>query len=91
MLRHDKHYVYILKCADGHFYTGYTRNVEKRVELHNKGWGAKYLKTKLPVKLVFAKEYLYYKNALKAERSIKKLTREQKLELIKIYDSSFKL
>jgi putative endonuclease len=77
--------VYIVKCKDGAYYTGYTNNLKKRVNLHNNGYGSKYLKHRLPVKLVYAKEYRYYKNALSAERRIKKLTREQKLKLIRIY------
>jgi len=54
--------------------------------LHNKGNGAKYLRGKLPVELVYAKEYRYYKNALRAERKIKKLRSWQKQELIRIYE-----
>ena len=84
--RKDRFYVYIVKCANGTFYTGYTNDLESRVKLHNKGNGAKYLKGKLPVKLVYAKEYKYYKNALHAERNIKKLRRWQKQDLIKVYE-----
>jgi putative endonuclease len=83
--REGKFFVYIVQCRDGSFYTGYTQNVEERVVLDNSGNGAKYLKYKLPVKLVYAKEYHYYKNALSAERRVKKLTREQKEKLIRIY------
>ena len=83
--REGKFFVYIVQCSDETFYTGYTKNVEERVALHNSGNGAKYLRGKLPVKLVYAKEYHYYKNALSAEIRIKKLTRAQKLNLIRIY------
>jgi putative endonuclease len=83
--REDKFFVYIVQCRDGTYYTGYTKDLKDRIALHNKGNGAKYLKSKLPVKLVYAKEYRYYKNALRAERRLKKLTRKQKLRLIKIY------
>ena len=85
--RDSKFYVYIVRCKDGTYYTGSTSNLENRVEMHNKGQGAKYLRRKLPVNLVYAKEYRYYKNALQAERSVKKLTREQKEELIRIYEN----
>jgi len=78
-------FVYIVQCNNGAYYIGYTKNLEERLSLHNNGKGAKYLKGKLPVKLVYAKEYHYYKNALKAERRLKKLTRKQKFNLIKIY------
>jgi putative endonuclease len=83
--REGRFFVYIVQCRDGTYYTGYTNDLKSRVTLHNSGKGAKYLKGKLPVKLVFAKEYRYYKNALKSERRIKKLTRKQKEKLIGIY------
>jgi putative endonuclease len=83
--REGRFFVYIVQCRDGTYYTGYTQNLEERVSLHNSGKGAKYLRGKLPVKLVYTKEYHYYKNALSAERRVKKLTREQKLNLIRIY------
>ncbi len=88
--RRDVFYVYIVKCKNGTYYTGYTNNLENRIKQHNKGNGAKYLKGKLPVKLVYAKEYRYYKNALHAERKIKKLRRWQKHELIKVYEQDQK-
>ena len=78
MRRRFRYCVYILKCRDGTFYTGCTNNLQKRLDTHNKGQGAKYLRGKLPVELIYAKEYPYSKTALKAEREIKKLTRRQK-------------
>ena len=84
--RKDVFYVYIVKCKNGTYYTGYTNNLESRIKLHNKGNGAKYLRGKSPVKLVYAKEYRYYKNALHAERNLKKLTRKEKEELIERYE-----
>ena len=84
--RSDKFYVYILQCSNGMYYIGSTNNIADRIERHNKGHGAKSLRGKLPVKLVYAKEYRYYKNVLHAERNMKKLTRAQKEELIKIYE-----
>ena len=83
--RKSKYWVYIVQCKDGTYYTGYAKDLKKRIALHNSGNGAKYLRGKLPVKLVYAKEYRYYKNALRAERRVKKLTRAQKLKLIRIY------
>ena len=80
-------YVYIVQAKDGSYYTGSTRDVEKRVTSHNKGNGARYLRFKLPVQLVYVKEYRYYKNALHAERNLKKLTRFQKEIRIKSYES----
>ena len=82
MKRHDRYFVYILRCCDGTFYTGYTNNLEKRVALHNKGRGAKYLRGKLPADLVYSKQFAYYKNALKEEKRVKKLPRLRKEHLI---------
>ena len=50
-------YVYILRCADGSLYTGWTNDLKKRVKTHNAGKGAKYTKTRLPVELVYYEEY----------------------------------
>ena len=76
--------VYIVKCKKGTYYTGYTNNLKKRVTLHNSGQGAKYLRGKLPVKLVYSKKYKYYKCALNAEREIKAYSRQKKEKLLKI-------
>ena len=88
MVRKEQYWVYIVQCKDGTYYTGYTNNLERRIGLHNRGNGAKYLKRKLPVKLVYAKEYHYYKNALRRERNIKKMTHKQKERLIKNYEQN---
>jgi len=79
-------YTYIARCRDGTYYTGYTNDLERRLEEHNDGRGAKYLRGKTPIKIVYTKEYKYYKNALNAERRIKKLRREQKEEMVRIYE-----
>lgn len=67
------------------YYTGSTSDLAARIKLHSQGRGARCLRGKGPVELVYAKEYVYYKNALHAERNIKKLTRNQKTELVRIY------
>lgn len=85
MERKGSFYVYIVVCKNGTYYTGYTSNLEHRIKLHNSGDGAKYLKGKSPVTLAYSKEYVYYKNALNAERRIKKLTRKRKEALIEAY------
>ena len=87
LARKSKYWVYIVECRDGTYYTGYTKDLKNRIALHNSGNGAKYLRRRLPVKLVYAKEYRYYRNVLRRERNIKKMTREQKQELIMIYES----
>ena len=85
IIRKSRYWVYMVRCYDGTYYTGYTQNLEERLSLHNSGKGAKYLRGRLPVKLVYTKEYRYYKNALSAERRIKELTREQKSKLVRSY------
>lgn len=74
--------VYIVECSDGTLYTGISNDVDKRVLTHNKGKGAKYTKTRLPVVLKWLKWSLDRSVASKEEHRIKKLTRKQKLELI---------
>lgn len=75
-------YVYILRCADGSLYTGWTNDLEKRVKTHNAGKGAKYTKTRLPVELVYYEEYEEKGEALSHEFSIKKLKKTAKEKLI---------
>ena len=75
-------YVYILRCADGSLYTGWTNDLEKRVKTHNAGRGAKYTKTRLPVELVYYEEYEEKGEALSREFSIKKLKKTDKEKLI---------
>ncbi|MCR4991367.1 MAG: GIY-YIG nuclease family protein [Lachnospiraceae bacterium] len=78
------YFVYILECADGSLYTGYTTNIEERVKTHNSGKGAKYTKGRLPVKLVYSEQFADKSSALSREWHIKhKMTRKDKLELIK--------
>ncbi|MGN1193148.1 MAG: GIY-YIG nuclease family protein [Dorea sp.] len=76
-------YTYILKCKDGSLYTGWTNDIEKRVQAHNAGKGAKYTKSRLPVKLVYYEEHETKKEAMKREYAIKHMTRQEKERLIK--------
>ena len=76
-------YVYILKCSDNTLYTGFTVNLENRINTHNEGLGAKYTRGRTPVKLVYQEEYASKSEALKREYTIKQFTREKKLKLIK--------
>lgn len=79
-------YVYILKCADDTLYTGYTVDLNKRLETHNKGLGAKYTRGRLPVELVYQEILEGKSEAMKREHQIKKLSKIQKLELIKMIE-----
>ena len=75
-------YTYIVECADGSLYCGWTNNLEKRIADHNAGKGAKYTKTRLPVKLVYYEEFDTKEEAMCREWHIKQLRREKKMELI---------
>ena len=85
--RHATFWVYMVRCGDDTYYTGYTNDLQSRVQLHNSGNGAKYLRGKGPVAVVYAKGYRYYKNALRAERYLKTRTRREKEELIHAYQA----
>lgn len=76
------HYTYILECNDKTLYTGWTTDLEKRVRAHNEGKGAKYTKSRAPVKLVYYEQYETKQEALKREYAIKQLSRKEKLALI---------
>ena len=74
-------YTYILLCGDNTLYTGWTNDIEKRLTAHNCGRGARYTRTRLPVKLVYLEEHETKEQAMSREWHIKKLTREEKLTL----------
>jgi len=82
MAEEEIYYIYILRCRDGSLYTGWTNDLAKRIEAHNKGQGAKYTKGRGPVELIYHEEYSNKSEALKREYAIKRLSRAQKLELI---------
>ncbi len=75
-------YTYIVKCCDGSLYTGWTNNIEKRINDHNNGKGAKYTKSRLPVALVYYEEFGTKEEAMRREWEIKQLGRKEKLKLI---------
>ena len=76
------YFVYLLRCIDNTLYCGYTDNLEKRVETHNRGKGAKYTRRRTPVTLVYSEKLKTKSEALKREHQIKKLSRKEKLALI---------
>lgn len=73
--------LYILRCGDGTLYTGITTDVEKRLEAHRSGKGAKYTRGRGPLELVYSEECGDHSAALKRELEIKALTREEKQKL----------
>ena len=75
-------YTYILLCADGTLYTGWTNDLEKRLAAHNSGKGSKYTRTRLPVEPVYWEEHETKEDAMRREWQIKQLPRAKKLALI---------
>ncbi len=74
--------VYILRCSDGTFYTGYTTDLNRRIKTHNLKKGSKYTRSRTPVELVFYIQFQDKSQALRAEIRLKKLTHSQKQLLI---------
>lgn len=80
----DKYYLYILKCSDQTLYTGITKDLNRRLQEHNRtDLGAKYTRGRRPVKVVYSKKFVSRSLAAQEEFRIKKLSRCQKLEIIK--------
>ena len=77
-----KHYAYMLRCNDNSIYSGYTTDLEKRLETHNSGMGAKYTRARLPVKLVYFEEFEDKKEAMKREWQFKQYTHIEKEKMI---------
>ncbi|MDD4026616.1 MAG: GIY-YIG nuclease family protein [Candidatus Shapirobacteria bacterium] len=78
------YFVYIIQCNDQTLYTGITTDLDRRIKEHNNSkLGAKYTKIRRPVKLVYSKEFIDRSEASKEESKIKKLSRQEKLDLLK--------
>ena len=75
-------YVYILLCCDGSFYTGYTKDLDARTKQHETGKGAKYTRAHKPQKVVYFELFDRRSKAMKREREIKKLSHQQKNNLV---------
>jgi len=75
-------WAYMVRCKYGTYYCGWTNDLGKRITAHNEGTGAKYLRGKGPVALVYKKKFLSVADAQAHERMLKKLTRENKMRLI---------
>jgi putative endonuclease len=76
------HYVYVVECDDGTYYTGYTTDVERRVAEHNDGTGAKYTRGRRPVELVHVESFDTQSAAMQREYAIKQLRRPAKEQLV---------
>lgn len=81
-------YTYLLKCADGTLYCGWTNCLEKRIEAHNTGKGAKYTKGRCPVTLAYYEAFETKEEAMRREAAIKKLSRREKEALIRGIDKT---
>jgi len=73
---------YILRCADGTLYSGYTADLVARVAMHNAGRGAKYTRARLPVALAYSEAFETKSGAMRRESAFKRMTRAEKLALI---------
>ena len=85
------HYVYVLECADGSLYTGYTTDVERRVAEHNAGDGAKYTRGRTPVEVIHVETFDTKSAAMSREYEIKQLSRAAKESLVSGSDTTFDL
>ena len=83
-MKNKEYYVYIVECSDGTYYTGYTSNISRRINEHNYSFkkGAKYTRSRRPVRLVYEEICDSMSAAMKRENQIKRLTRKQKIELL---------
>ena len=80
-------YTYMVRCADDSLYTGWTTDLDQRINTHNLGQGAKYTKNRLPVKLVYSKEFKSKSKAMKFEYWIKKkLSKKEKEQLVSTFN-----
>jgi putative endonuclease len=79
-------YVYIVRCADGTLYTGWTTDLDRRLKAHNDGTGAKYTRSRRPVELVYQEKFDDKIEAQKREWAIKHMTRKEKLLLTESKD-----
>lgn len=76
-------YTYIVRCADGSLYTGWTNHLKERIAAHNAGRGARYTRSRRPVRLVYYETFDTKEEAMSREWHIKQLSRAQKLKLIR--------
>ena len=79
----EQNYTYILECADGTLYCGWTNDLDRRVAAHNAGKGAKYTKSRRPVVLKYYERFFNRQEAMRRELEIKQLSWKEKLELVR--------
>lgn len=81
------YYAYILACADGTLYTGWTTDLSRRLLAHNTGKGAKYTRSRRPVELRYAERCSTKEKAMHWEWAIKQMSRQEKLRLIRDFQT----
>lgn len=79
-------YTYMLKCGDGSLYTGWTNDIENRLNVHRNGKGAKYTRGRAPLELVYLEVFDTKSEAMRREAYIKRLTKIEKLALVQMSD-----
>lgn len=77
------HFFYLARCHDGSLYSGYTKNLIERERAHNSGKGAKYTAGRRPIKIIYSEKFAEKSDALRREIAVKKLSRTEKLKLIR--------
>ena len=83
-------YAYLVRCSDNSLYAGWTNDIQKRLESHNAGIGAKYTKPRRPVTLAYLEEFDTKSEAMKREAALKKMTHKQKEELVAEWENQGK-
>ena len=81
-------FTYLVECADGSYYAGWTTDLSARLAAHNSGIGARYTRSRLPVRLVYWLEFADKQAAMRQEAAIKKMTRAQKTQMVENFKSS---
>lgn len=83
MEANKQHTFYVLECGDGTYYAGYTNDLDKRVDVHNRGKGAKYTRARLPVSCIYKEIFETKQLAMKAEYAFKQLKKAEKMAYMK--------
>lgn len=85
-MKSEMNYVYLLRCADGSLYCGWTTDLKTRLAAHNSGRGAKYTRSRLPAALAYSEAYEDRREALSREWHIKRMSHAEKEEMIRKAD-----
>lgn len=86
-VRNDLYKVYMVECSDKSIYTGIAKDIDRRLGQHSKGIGSKYVRTRLPIQLVWSSKHMNLSNALKMEHHIKSWNRDKKLKWIEEHNT----